>query len=56
MVIMTTSTDASAAVPNVTPLGIGCITFASVFGGALLGMFVHDTLPEHHLSQDSRTS
>lgn len=37
-----------------TPLGIGLVTFACVFGGALLGMFVRDRLPEHHLSQDSK--
>ena len=37
-----------------TSLGIGCIALACVFGGALLGMFVRDLLPEHHLSQDSK--
>ena len=33
---------------------IGSITFACVFGGALLGMLLRTLLPEHHLSPDSR--
>jgi hypothetical protein len=35
-------------------LAISLITFAFVFGGALLGMFLRAVLPEHHLSPDSR--
>jgi hypothetical protein len=35
-------------------LAIAAITFACVFGGALLGMFFRTILPEHHLSQDSK--
>jgi hypothetical protein len=38
----------------VGPMDIGCIAFASIFGGALLGMFLHRILPEHHLSTDSK--
>ncbi len=30
------------------------IVFASVFGGALFGMFLHSHLPEHHLGEDSK--
>ena len=37
-----------------TPLGIGFLTFACVFGGALLGMFLRDRLPDNHLSPDSK--
>ena len=33
---------------------ISCIVFACVFGGALLGMFLRASLPEHHLSTDSK--
>jgi len=35
-------------------LTIAWITFACVFGGALLGMFLRNVLPEHHLNQDSK--
>jgi hypothetical protein len=35
-------------------MAIGWIVFALVFGSALLAMFVHDLLPEHHLSSDSK--
>ena len=35
-------------------LAIAAITFACVFGGALLGMFFRTILPEHSLSQDSK--
>src|SRR5215469_14825654 len=30
------------------------ITFATLFGGALFGMFLHSQLPEHHLNEDSK--
>src|SRR5215475_3932836 len=33
---------------------ISCIAFACVLGGALLGMFLRASLPEHHLSADSK--
>ena len=33
---------------------ISGIVFACVFGGALLGMFLRVSLPEHHLSTDSK--
>ncbi|MBP1684120.1 MAG: hypothetical protein H6Q33_263 [Deltaproteobacteria bacterium] len=36
------------------PTAIACISFACVFGGALLGMFGRDALPGHHLSADSK--
>ena len=35
---------------------ISWIVFACVFGGALLGMFLHATLPEPHLSAESRSA
>src|SRR5438132_12058998 len=33
---------------------IGWVVFALVFGSALLAMFVHSALPEHHLTADSK--
>ena len=33
---------------------IGLITFASVFGGVLLGLFLRNFLPEHHLDEASK--
>jgi hypothetical protein len=33
---------------------IGLITFVCVFGGALLGMYLRNTLPDHHLRDDSK--
>jgi len=33
---------------------MGWIVFMCVFSGALLGMFLRDRLPKHHLSPDSR--
>jgi hypothetical protein len=38
----------------VSPVAISSITFACVFGGALLGMLLRRLLPEHHLDADSR--
>jgi len=35
-------------------MGISLIMFACVFGGALCGMLLRATLPEHHLSADSK--
>jgi hypothetical protein len=35
-------------------IAIGLIVFALVFGSALLAMYVHSALPEHHLSPDSK--
>ena len=37
------------------PMSTSWIVFACVFGGALLGMVLRDTLPEHHLSADSKS-
>jgi quinol-cytochrome oxidoreductase complex cytochrome b subunit len=37
-----------------SPIAIGWVVFALVFGRAILAMFVHSTLPEHHLSADSK--
>src|SRR5258705_9516646 len=37
-----------------SPLAITSITFAVIFAGALLGMLFRATLPEHHLSTDSK--
>jgi len=36
------------------PLGIASIVFAFVFGSAMLGVFIGNALPEHHLSQASK--
>lgn len=38
-----------------SPMSISWIVFACVFGGALLGMFLRATLPEHHLNADSKS-
>jgi hypothetical protein len=38
----------------VNPVSIGCIVLSCVFGGALIGMFLHRILPEHHLSTESK--
>jgi hypothetical protein len=35
-------------------LAIAVIVFACVFGSALLGLFLRATLPEHHLSSESK--
>ena len=37
-----------------SPMAIGWIVFALVFGSALLAMFAHRLLPEEHLSSDSK--
>jgi hypothetical protein len=37
-----------------SPTAIGCIVFACIFGGALLGMLLHQILPENHLSTESK--
>src|SRR5260370_24502943 len=37
-----------------SPTAIGCIVFACIFGGALLGMLLQRILPEQHLSLDSK--
>jgi hypothetical protein len=38
----------------VSPLEIAVIVFAVVFGAAMLGLFIGNALPEHHLSQDTK--
>jgi len=35
-------------------MAIAWVVFACVFGSALLGLFLHSALPEHHLSADSK--
>jgi len=37
-----------------SPLTVSLMVFACVFGGALLGIFLHSSLPEHHLGADSK--
>ena len=37
-----------------SPIEVGCIVLACVFGGAVLGMAIHTTLPEHHLNAESK--
>jgi hypothetical protein len=37
-----------------SPMTISSVVFASVFGGALLGISVRSTLPEQHVSKDSQ--
>ena len=37
-----------------SPTEVGCIVLVCVFGGALLGMFLHRILPEQHLAADSK--
>jgi hypothetical protein len=36
------------------PFAVGGIVFASLFGGAILGMTPSAALPAHHLSSDSK--
>jgi hypothetical protein len=38
----------------VSSLGIGFISFACIFGGAMLGMALRRLLPAHHLRDDSK--
>jgi hypothetical protein len=35
-------------------IAISLIVFGCLFGGALVGLFLHTVLPEHHLSPDTR--
>src|SRR6202140_887498 len=35
-------------------IALSCITFICISGGILLGMFLRNTLPEHHLSTDAK--
>src|SRR6266702_5526254 len=37
-----------------SPMSMSLIAFACVFGGTLLGMFLRDRLPGHHLSGDTK--
>lgn len=37
-----------------SPIEVGCIVLACVFGGALLGMAIHAMLPEQHLNAESK--
>ena len=36
------------------PITISLVAFACIFGGTLLGMFLRNILPEHHLSDESK--
>lgn len=35
-------------------IALSCITFVCIAGGALLGMFLRNTVPGHHLSADTK--
>src|ERR1017187_8903205 len=37
-----------------SPIAISVAVFACVFGGALLGIFIHSLLPNEHLDSDSK--
>lgn len=37
-----------------SPLQISCIVFASIFGGALLGLLLHAVLPQQHLNAETK--
>ena len=37
-----------------SPIAISVVVFACVFGGALLGIFIHSRLPHEHLDSDSK--
>jgi hypothetical protein len=37
-----------------SPITISLVVFGCVFGGALVGIFVHSFLPNHHLDSDSK--
>jgi hypothetical protein len=37
-----------------SPITISLVVFGCVFGGALVGIFVHSLLPNHHLDSDSK--
>jgi len=38
----------------VSPIDVGCLVLACVFGGAMLGMAIHTMPPEHHLNAESK--
>lgn len=38
------------------PIAIGLIAFLATFGSALIGIFAARALPEHHLSNESRSA
>jgi len=37
-----------------SPITVSLIVLSCVFGGALLGIFLHTSLPQHHLAADSK--
>jgi len=39
-----------------SPIVIGLISFAAVFGGALIGLFARRRLPGHHLSSETQSA
>jgi hypothetical protein len=40
----------------IPPVVVGLISFLAIFGGALLGIIAARALPEHHLSNETRTA
>src|SRR6476659_491554 len=39
-----------------THTGIGLVSFAAIFGGALIGLFAAHRLPGHHLSKETQSA
>jgi len=39
---------------NLNPTAVGMVVFVCTFGGALLGMWLHTVLPEHHFDSDTK--
>jgi hypothetical protein len=39
-----------------SPIIVGAVTFAGAYGAALVGLFISDLLPKHHVSSESRTA
>src|SRR5712671_4336497 len=37
-----------------SPIALACIAFACISGGALIGIFLRNTLSGHHLSTDAK--
>jgi len=46
--------DERKRLSTMSPIAISAVVFACVFGGALLGIFVHSILPRDYLDSDSR--
>jgi len=41
---------------RMSSISLSAIVFACTFGGAMLGMFLNKTLPEHHLNAESKST